>query len=236
MRVLIVEDHLDIAANVGDFLEAQGADVDFAYDGVSALHLAVTQEPDVIVLDIGLPGMDGLSFCRRLREDAERTTPILMLTARDTLTDKLAGFEAGTDDYLVKPFALQELWVRLQALLRRGRPPARQRLEVADLVLDPGSRTARRGGRQLSLGRAPFELLESLMRRSPDVVPRRELERLLWGDEPPAGDVLRSHLYSLRRAVDREADGPPLIHTVHGVGYRLAPPEGAPPEGAPPEG
>ncbi|MCG8456501.1 MAG: response regulator transcription factor [Holophagales bacterium] len=225
MHVLIVEDHQDIAANIGDFLEAGGARVDYAYDGVGALHLALTGRPDVIVLDIGLPGMDGLTFCRRLRQDARDRTPVLMLTARDTLADKLAGFDAGTDDYLVKPFALQELRARLDALVRRSAAVEDGPLRVADLELDPGARTVMRGGSELSLGRAPFNLLEALMRKSPNVVPRTELEAILWGDEPPAGDVLRSHLYALRKAVDRDPGGPPLIHTVHGVGYRLAAPE-----------
>lgn len=223
MKILVVEDNQDIAANVGDYLGAQGVEVDFAYDGVSGLHLAVTGDPDVVVLDIGLPGMDGLAFCRRLRQDAERTTPVLMLTARDTLSDKLAGFDAGTDDYLVKPFALQELWVRLQALARRG--PAAETgtvLQVSDLKLDTGTRTVQRGGQALSLGKAPFNLLETLLRRSPNVVSRRDLEAVLWGDDVPDGDLLRSHMYALRRAVDRETPGPPLIHTVHGVGYRVA--------------
>lgn len=223
MRALIVEDNADIAANVGDYLEAQGATVDFAYDGVSGLHLAVTREPDVVILDVGLPGMDGLAFCRRLREDAGRATPVLMLTARDTLTDKLAGFDAGTDDYLVKPFALQELWARLQALERRHGKPAQDILQVADLELNLGTRSVSRAGVELSLGKAPFNLLQTLMRRSPNVVPRRDLEAVLWGDDPPDGDVLRSHMYALRRAVDRSTGGPALIHTVHGVGYRLAP-------------
>lgn len=222
MRVLIVEDHQDIAANIGDYLAARGAAVDFAYDGVGALHLALTAEPDVIVLDVGLPGMDGLTFCRRLRLDAGRRTPILMLTARDTLADKLAGFDAGTDDYLVKPFALQELGARLRALVQRASPQRAGLLVVGDLELNPGTRTVRRGGRELALRPAPFDLLALLMQRSPNVVTRRELEEELWGDRPPVGDPLRSHLYTLRRAVDRGADGPPLIHTVHGVGYRVA--------------
>ena len=225
MHVLIVEDNADIAANVGDFLEAQGATVDFAYDGVSGLHLAIVNEPDLVVLDVGLPGMDGLAFCKRLREDADRSTPVLMLTARDTLADKLAGFEAGSDDYLVKPFALQELWARIQALDRRaGRSEQGEVLQVADLQLDAGTRAVRRAGVELQVGKAPFTLLELLMRRSPKVVPRRDLENALWGDEPPDHDVLRSHMYALRRAVDRTFEGPALIHTVHGVGYRLAPP------------
>ena len=225
MRVLVVEDHKDIAANIGDYLEGRGGTVDFAYDGIGAMHLALTTKPDVIVLDVGLPGMDGLTFCRRLRQDAGQRTPILMLTARDTLDDKLAGFDAGTDDYLVKPFALQELWARLRALIQRTRPARDGVLAVADLELDPGARRVRRSGVELSLRPAPFAVLEALMRRSPNVVARAELESLLWGDEPPAGDVLRSHVYALRRAVDKASEGAALIHTVHGVGYRVAPPD-----------
>ncbi|MEM7587348.1 MAG: response regulator transcription factor [Acidobacteriota bacterium] len=224
MRVLIVEDNRDIAANIGDYLAAHGALVDYAYDGLGGLHLALTTEPEVIVLDIGLPGMDGLTFCQRLRQDAGKATPVLMLTARDTLDDKVAGFDAGTDDYLVKPFALQELWLRLQALVRRAQP-AVQRLRIGDLELDPGARTARRGAKSLSLGKTAFDILEALMRKSPNVVTRRDLEAALWGDDPPDGDVLRSHIYTLRKAIDRSTEGPPLLQTVHGVGYRLVAPE-----------
>lgn len=226
MRVLVVEDNRDIAANVGDYLQAQGATVDHAYDGLVGLHLALTTDPEAIVLDVMLPGMDGLTFCRRLREDAASQTPVLMLTARDALTDRLEGFDAGTDDYLVKPFALQELWARLQALVRRAAPDGGDRLRVADLELDGGMRTVRRGGVELDIGRAPFTLLELLMRRSPKVVSRRDLEYALWGDEPPDGDVLRSHMYALRKAIDRSSQGPPLLQTLRGVGYRLAAPAG----------
>ena len=222
MRVLVVEDNRDIAGNVGDYLEARGATVDYAYDGVGGLHLALTTEPDVIVLDVMLPGMDGLTFCRRLRQDAERRTPVLMLTARDALADKLEGFDAGTDDYLVKPFALQELWARLRALRQRFDSPSSSGLRIADLELDPGTRTVRRGDRSIELGRAPFVLLELLMRRSPNVVSRHQLEEALWGDDPPDGDVLRSHMYTLRKAIDRGSEGPALLQTLRGVGYRLA--------------
>ncbi|MEM1203993.1 MAG: response regulator transcription factor [Acidobacteriota bacterium] len=222
MRVLIVEDHRDIAANIADFLEARGAEPDFAYDGLGGLHLALTNEYDAIVLDVMLPGMDGLDFARRLRGDAGSSTPILMLTARDTLADKLAGFEAGTDDYLVKPFDLQELAVRLDALVRRTRPSPRRRLRYADLELDPSTHSARRGGVELSLNRTSFLLLRTLLEAAPGVVARRDLERALWGDEPPDSDALRSHIYLLRRSVDRPFSGPDLLHTVHGVGYRLA--------------
>jgi len=222
MRVLVIEDNQDVAANIGDFLEARGHEVDFALDGVVGLHLAVTHRFDVIVLDLGLPGIDGLTVCRRLRADAGSDVPVLMLTARDTLPDTLAGFEAGTDDYLVKPFALQELGVRVEALARRGRPPRRDVLRVADLELHPDRFEGYRAGRRLDLNPTTFRILRMLMEASPRVVLRGELERELWGTTPPDSDALRSHIYALRRAVDR-GSGRPLVHTVHGVGYRLDP-------------
>ncbi len=154
MQVLIIEDHQDVAANVGDYLEARGDTVDFAYNGLGGLHLALTNSYDVIVLDLGLPGIDGLDLCRRLREDARSAVPILMLTARDTLDDTLAGFAAGSDDYLVKPFALQELAARLEALVRRAQPPPSGCLQVADLELDPATHVVRRGARTIDLNPA----------------------------------------------------------------------------------
>ncbi len=219
--MLIIEDNADVAANVGDFLDARGDTVDFAYDGLGGLHLAVTNPYDVIVLDLGLPGMDGLDVCRRLREDALSTVPILMLTARDTLDDTLAGFTAGSDDYLVKPFALQELAVRLDALVRRARPPASSCLQVEDLVLDPDTREVRRAGHEIDLNPACFAILRTLMEASPKVVSRSELEHAVWGDLVPESDSLRSHIYAIRRAVDRNFEQP-MLHTLRGIGYRLA--------------
>ncbi len=222
MRILVIEDNGDVAANIGDFLESRGHEVDFALDGVVGLHLAVSHPFDAIVLDLGLPGIDGLDVCRRLRRDASSDVPVLMLTARDTLPDTLAGFEAGADDYLVKPFALQELGVRVEALARRGRRAQPDALRVADLELHPNRFEAVRGGRRLDLNPTGFRILRVLMEASPDVVRREDLERELWGDSPPDSDALRSHIYALRRAVDRGFDRP-LLHTVHGVGYRIDP-------------
>lgn len=139
LRVLVVEDHLDIAENIGDYLTLQGHIVDFAMDGISGMHLALTQEFDVIILDLMLPGMDGLTLCRKLREEADKQTPVLMLTARDTLDDKLTGFDSGADDYLVKPFALEELYARILALAKRRAAPSQAALAVADLKMDLGT-------------------------------------------------------------------------------------------------
>ncbi|MEO1086722.1 MAG: response regulator transcription factor [Acidobacteriota bacterium] len=206
MRILIIEDNDDLASNIGDFLELRGHTVDFAADGVVGLHLAVTGEFDAVILDLMLPGIDGLTLCRRLREDANQQVPILMLTARDTLEDKLSGFEVGTDDYLLKPFALEELEARLLAIGKRG--VIRQRsLVVADLELDLGTLVARRQGKVLSLNRMGFRLLQELMQASPNVLTRGALEVRIWGEDPPDSRSLRTHIYQLRRILDRGCAG-----------------------------
>jgi len=221
MRILVIEDHPDLAANVGDYLSAQGHAVDFAADGPTGLARAQAGGVDVVVLDRLLPGLDGASLCRRLR-GAGITTPVLMLTALDAVSDRVDGLSAGADDYLVKPFAMSELSARLAALHRRASGQvADQVLRVADLECDPGTAEVRRAGRTLTLTRAERRLLELLLRRSPRLVTRAELERALWGDDAPDGDVLRAHLHNLRSAVDKPFPVK-LIHTVHGEGYRLA--------------
>lgn len=221
IRVLIVEDNRDICGNIATYLEKHSYVLDFAYDGISAMHLALSNTYDVIVLDLMLPRMDGLSFCQKLRADAEIETPVLMLTARDTLDDKLKGFEAGADDYLVKPFALQELHARLQALYKRSHPKTDKLLSVGDLTLNRSTLQVHRAGQRIDLTPAGIRLLRRLMEKTPSVVAREDLEALLWADERPDGDALRSHLYKLRQAIDRPFDNP-LIHTVHRIGYRIA--------------
>ncbi len=220
MRVLIIEDNADIAGNIGDYCEARGWTADYAMDGLVGLHLAGTEPFDVIVLDLGLPALDGLELCRQLRARGGIETPILMLTARDTLDDKLEGFRSGADDYLVKPFALQELAARVEALARRRRGSAGV-LRVADLELDPGSLIARRAGQRLDLTPVGLRILRRLMEASPKVLTRSDLEEAIWKGEPPDEATLRSHIYQLRHAIDRPFPRP-LLHTVHGIGYRLA--------------
>lgn len=221
IRVLIVEDNRDICENIAAYLEKHHYVIDFAYDGISAMHLALTNPFDVIVLDLMLPRMDGLSFCRKLRADAGVDTPVLMLTARDTLDDKLKGFEAGADDYLVKPFALQELHARLQALYKRSHGKAANLLTVGDLTMNRSTLQVHRSGQRIDLTPAGMRLLQRLMEVAPAVVARDDLETLLWADERPDGDALRSHMYKLRQAIDKPFDSP-LIHTVHRIGYRIA--------------
>jgi DNA-binding response OmpR family regulator len=220
--VLLVEDHPDIAESVAEYLESCGYAIDHAADGVTGLHLAVTNHYQAIVVDVMLPGLDGVSLCRRLREDARRDTPLLMLTARDTLDDKLAGLEAGADDYLVKPFEIRELEARIRTLLRRQRGAVvAETLRIADLELDLATMQVARGGQPIRLMPIGLRLLTVLMRASPRVVSRRQLEREVWGDVLPDSDTLRSHLYALRKAIDKPF-ARPLLHTIPGIGYRLA--------------
>jgi len=220
LRILLIEDQRDIAANIWDYLEHRGFVMDHAGDGASGLRMALDGAYDVIVLDLGLPKLDGLDLCRALRH-AHRDTPVLMLTARDTLDDKLAGFAEGADDYLVKPFAMKELEARIRVLYRRGRAQRGEQLRVADLVLDPANLSVERAGQRLTLTRAGFALLEALMRRAPHLVRHAELANALWGES--GGDIatLHTHLSVLRAVIDRPFDLR-LLHTVHGFGYRIA--------------
>jgi DNA-binding response OmpR family regulator len=221
MRLLVIEDNRNLVANLFDYFEPRGHALDAAPDGVTGLHLATTQAYDAVLLDWMLPRMDGREVLRRLREEHASAVPVIMLTARDELPDKVDGFRTGADDYLTKPFAMQELEVRLEALLARADGRNRRRvLQVADLSLDLSTLEATRAGQPLHLYPACRKLLEVLMQASPAAVTRQRLEHALWGDEPPDGDMLRSHIYELRRSVD----GPfqtKLIQTLPRVGYRL---------------
>jgi DNA-binding response OmpR family regulator len=221
MRILIIEDNADIAASIYDYLEDRGHSMDAAPDGVTGLHFAVTNDYDVIILDLGLPGIDGLDVCRRLRKDAHIGTPVLMLTARDTLNNKLEGFDSGADDYLVKPFALEELAARVQVLHDRRHRSAVEALRVADLTLDEATHRVVRCGKSIALNPIAFKILTLLMAESDRVVPRTEIEDAVWGDNPPDSDALRTHVSNLRNAIDKPFDKP-LLHTIRGVGYRVA--------------
>ena len=228
MRILIIEDDPDIASDLCDHFEGRGHVVDVARDGVTGLHLAVSDPFDAIILDLGLPGMGGLACCRKLREDARCDTPILILTARDALDDKLDGFAAGADDYLVKPFSLHEVEARLTALDKRHHGQVvHRRLTVGRISYDPASHEVTVGGRPVRLSRKCMGLLATLMARPNTVISRAELERAVWGDELQMSDTLRSHMCTLRRALTDDAGESP-IETVHGFGYRLVAPHAQP--------
>ncbi len=223
--VLLIEDNRNISEMVGEYLARRGFSVDYARDGLDGLRLAQEGSYDVIVLDLMLPRLDGLELCRRLRQEHKRATPVLMLTARDTLDDKVRGLEAGGDDYLVKPFAIQELEARVRALIRRERRQVSPEvLKVGDLVMDTATLRVTRAGQELTLSPIGLKLLNILMRDSPRVVSRRDIEREIWGDALPDSDTLRSHLYNLRRVIDKPFPVQ-LLHTIHSAGYRLAEPD-----------
>lgn len=173
MKILVVEDNTDIAANIVDYFEEKDHIVDYAGDGVTGLHLAVSNDFDVIILDLMLPGMDGLDLCKKLRKDAKKNTPVIMLTARDTLSQKLEGFEYGADDYMVKPFALQELEARVNVLGTRKKKNLNRTLQVADLEFNLDSLIVKRDGQKLKMNPTGLKLLQILMESSPYVVPRR---------------------------------------------------------------
>lgn len=217
LHVLVVEDHAPLARNLAEALEPLGHTADFAYDGVRGLELALAQHYDLVILDLTLPRMDGLEVCRQLRAQQVRHVPVLMLTARDTLHDKLAGFDCGADDYLVKPFAMEEMLARCQALARRHVDYV---LQVGSLSIDRRSRTVTRAGQAVRLQPLGYQILVALAEASPRVLTRSELSRKVWGDEPPDSDALRTHLYQLRLALDKPFATPMLV-TVHGVGFQL---------------
>jgi DNA-binding response OmpR family regulator len=226
--ILLVEDHNDIAEMVSAYFENRGFLVDYAADGVTGLHLAVSNSYDAIVLDLMLPGMDGIDLCRKLRTEARRDTPVIMLTARDTLDDKISGLETGADDYLIKPFDIQELEARVRSLIRRHRGEiAKEIYTIGDLTVDTATLSVKRAGKELNMTPTGLKILTVLMRASPAVVSRREVERQVWGDILPDSDTLRSHLYNLRKVIDKPFDKQ-LLQTIQGSGYRIVDPDAEP--------
>ncbi len=222
MRILIIEDNPDIVANLYGFLEPKGYVLDSAGNGYGGLALAAQNEYDAVVLDVMLPGLNGLELCQKLRGELRKDVPVLMLTARDTLEDKVAGFDSGADDYLVKPFSLVELEVRLKALMRRAQGAhGSAALSVGDLVFDTETFEVKREGRPLALTKTGYTILRLLMKESPKVVTREHVERAIWGDNPPDSDALRVHIHALRQALDKPF-GSPMLRTIAGIGYRLA--------------
>lgn len=228
MQILIIEDNPDIVANLYEYFEPLGHDLDNARTGPGGLTRVAQQRFDVIILDGMLPGLDGLGVCRQLREE-QCNVPILMLTARDTVIDKVKGLQAGADDYLVKPFSLIELEARLHALVRRaGALRTDQILRFGDLEFDPGIVEARRAGHLIELTPFGYKVLLPLLRAAPNLVTREELEQELWNGEPPLSDALRSHIHALRQAIDKAfPESHPMLVTVPGIGYRLVEHNGA---------
>ncbi|MBZ0334419.1 response regulator transcription factor [Marinobacter sp. AL4B] len=221
LKLLLAEDDLDLAQTLVQYLELEGFICDHVSNGIAALNLIEQNSYDVLLLDINMPRLNGLGLCQRLREHGN-DTPVLMLTARDQLDDKLQGFNAGTDDYLVKPFEMEELLARVRALSLR-RSGQIQKLTCCDLQMNLSEKSVQRNGQALRLSPTSWRLLERLMRASPSPVSREELMDAAWGDDQPDSNSLKVHIYNLRKAIDGPFDKP-LLHTISGAGFALKPP------------
>lgn len=219
--ILVVEDHKDIAEMIVESFSELGCIVDYARDGFTASHLAVTHHYDLILLDLSLPGIDGVTLCRNLREQMRLRTPIIMLTARDTLDDKVVGLNAGADDYMVKPFAVIELQARVRSQLRRYRDQVASRaLTISDLTVDPDTLSVNRCDHPIELTPIAFKILCLLMQASPAVVSKERIEQHIWGDSSPDSDAVRTHIYNLRKAIDKPFDKK-MIKTHQSNGYQI---------------
>lgn len=223
MRLLVIEDESDLANAVARRLREQGYAVDIALDGENGWYLAEVNDYDLLILDLTLPGIDGLEVARRLRASRPQLL-ILMLTARDRVEDRITGLDLGADDYLVKPFHLEELTARVRALLRREMRVREPIISCGDLKLDQAGRVAWQGNRRLQLTRKEFAILEYLMRRASEVISQEELLEHVWGAEAdPFTNVVRVHINSLRRKLGDSAESPRYIRTAIGQGYELIP-------------
>ena len=221
MDILLVEDDFDVAQNICEHFELAGHTVEWAPDGLIGLERATADARDVIILDITIPRLSGIDLCRRLRELGLATVPILMLTARGELPSKVEAFRVGADDYVVKPFALEELESRIHALVRRAYGVnSSSVLSVGELAFDTATHQISRQGKTLAITATGRKILEILMRNSNRVVPKREIEQSIWGDDPPQSDALKIHIYALREAIDKPFDSK-MIKTLRGVGYRI---------------
>jgi DNA-binding response OmpR family regulator len=220
LYILVVEDEQSIAQNIAAFMESKGHALDFATRGDQGLELALTHHYDLVILDLNLPAMDGLRVCQQLREMADHHVPIIMLTARDSIDDKVTGFTSGADDYLTKPFSLEELEVRCFALSRRHLLQTNDALIFDKLIINRKAKKVTRDEKKLELHTMGYRILSILAEAYPQVVSRSTLTQKLWGDEPTESDALRTHIYQLRNHIDKPFDYP-MIKTIHGIGFVL---------------
>ena len=220
MRILLVEDDFDLSENLIEFLTDEGYHCDFAHTGEVAIELLHENTYDVIILDICLPGIDGFEVCKKLRQVMGLNIPVIMLTARTSITDKLCGFDSGTDDYLSKPFEIAELKVRIEALSKRTRPLQSHIITVGDLVYNVDEGIVKRADVVIQLPPVCLQLLHTLMEASPNIVSKSDLEYSVWGVTPPETNALKAHLYTLRNLIDKPFDKK-LISTIRGQGYKI---------------
>ncbi|WP_353171809.1 response regulator transcription factor [Acinetobacter rudis] len=220
-RLLIIEDNPELVANLYNFFEPLGYVLDDARDGIAGLRMSTQNNYDAILLDIMLPRLDGVTLCKQLRNKFQNPVPILMLTARDMIEDRVQGLTCGADDYLIKPFSLIELDARIKALVRRAQgKQVRGTIFWEDLQVDTLTPQAWRQNQRISLTPITHQLLLMLMRAAPNVVKKQEMEYLIWGDHPPESSALRTHIHDLRQQIDKNFPSA-LIDTIHGVGWRL---------------
>ena len=221
MRILLVEDNLELAGNICDYLELKGVVADHASTGKQSFHLVEHSSYDVIIMDVMMPGLDGFETCEQLRQRCQCQVPTIFLTARADLEDKIKGFESGGDDYLTKPFDMAELYCRLSALNSRGKRKDIGKLKFLDLELETQTGSVTRAGKSLSLNKIQYQILLTLIKHSPAIVTRNDLEYEIWGDDLPDSDILRSHIYQLRKVIDKPF-AQSYIQTVHGKGIKLS--------------
>jgi DNA-binding response OmpR family regulator len=220
LSLLIVEDQVAIAKNTADYFESKGFVIDFATNGRQGLDLALNNHYDVVILDVMMPIMDGHEVCKQLRLKSPRHIPIIMLTARDTVNDKLQGFESGADDYLTKPFAIEELEVRCLSLSRRHLLQTSYVLNIGPLSVDRKLQRVYREDNEIILSALGYKIILALAESYPQTLTRCELINKIWGDDPTDSDALRSHIYQLRNVIDKPFDFP-MIKTIHGIGFSL---------------
>lgn len=224
MRILLVEDNQLLAGNIGDYLALKGVSVDFASNGKQCISLAKQNDYDVISIDVMMPGQDGYEVCRELRETIHIQTPVIFLTAKVELEHKMQGFESGGDDYLTKPFELDEYLCRVKALASRGPRTDIGKFSYGDITLEMNSQKVLREETEIKLNQMQFEILKVLIQQAPNIVSRHNLEYEVWGDDLPDSDVLRTHIYRIRNLLDKPFSFP-YLETVHGKGFRLGNPK-----------
>ncbi|WP_299942621.1 response regulator transcription factor [uncultured Microbulbifer sp.] len=220
LKILLIEDNPVIARQVAEFLQAEGWRMDFSHCGRQGMQLALEQIFDLVLLDLGLPDMDGLEVCKKIKAEAPVNIPVLMLTARDAISDKEHGFGVGADDYLCKPFDPRELILRCRALARRHQLHTNDKIQIGDLQICHRQQTACRDKKPLVLTTIGFRILTLLAQASPAPVSRSALIHHIWGDDPPETDALKSHIYSLRQALDKPFKTP-MLKTITNLGYQL---------------